>query len=139
MDASERKKIAEWKAANFTCGVCGERTNKFVSIGSRGCGQHREPLDAETNAYPCCGMVHRSDPHPFRRGCVSADHNELPVGARNLPQAFTRWHDLEMSHDAARAMPQLRGKEFVIPVGRAGFFERVSVRRFEDPALALYR
>jgi hypothetical protein len=135
MDANERKKLADWSKTYFECAMCGERVNKLASIGNMKCGQHAEPLDRQSMSYPCCGARHRSDPHPSRKGCVAADHTDMIADVFGMPVPFTARHDVQMSVDAITTL--LSGSldpRCVVTSDASGYFERVTIRRFADPA-----
>ena len=121
--------------AKSLCIVCGYTFFPKDNIGSWECAQHSEPMTTK-GIYPCCGANHRKDPHRFRRGCVSADHNSFEpnkVGA--LPQPWTHWHDVTVNEFEYTHLSRVRSEAIMI-TEKDGYFRKMSIRRFKDPLLS---
>jgi len=111
--------------------VCGEEYDETRNLGSWACAQHSEPANPRTGIHACCGALWRRPGHWLARGCQAADHSERP-------EPWTRWHDATVTGVDPASILDLK-PEAIIAVGEEGYFREMRVRRFADPALAIYR
>lgn len=135
MDKHERERIENWKRARSICGICGEHFCEIANVGSWKCGQHVGEI--ANGVYTCCGAARRYGPHRFTKGCVSADHNALPAEPGHTPSPYTYRHDESMTQAGIVALIGVNPRAIVTST-RGDYFFKTTVRRFDDPNLAMY-